>query len=477
MSKKHEQKTFPDEINADEQSITFKLAEHFTNFYQRFSAPFKSKTGSREKPLSHYLKGLIQGDKGKRNMEHMAEKVPDADGQSLQHFITESDWDEREVLDLLALEADKVLGGEEESCLIIDESGFNKKGIKSVGVQRQWNGNRGKVDNCQVAVFLALANKNRAALINTQLYMPQTWIDDRKRCQEAGIPEDKIIFKTKQEQALEMVYHAKHLGISYHWLGCDGFYGEDPSFLRMLDDMGETFMADVHKNQNVYQEDPQPKVPSRKAGRGKTPTRLKAQTLPLRVDELAKHQPPEAWKRVKLRDSTKGVLFADILCRLVWVWDGEEKEAHCWHLVVRREVNSPEELKYSLSNAPAKTPIARLAFMQGQRYWIEHAFREGKQECGLADYQVRKWRGWQHHIVLSMMVMLFMLEERLLNQSQHPLLSCSDIRILLGHFLPRRDVTTKEVMRQMAVRHKKRQSAIDSAYRKQENQCATIFDG
>lgn len=340
----------------------------------------------------------MQGDKGKRNIERMAERVPDADEQSLHHFASESAWSEREVLDLVALEADKALGGGEDSSLVVDESGIAKKGVKSVGVARQWNGNLGKVDNCQVGVFLALASGNRATLIDGQLYLPKEWIDDPARCREAGIPEDKIVFKTKQEQALEMICHAKKLGVRYNWVNLDGFYGKDPSFLRMLDDLGETFMGDVHKDQQVYLEDPKPMVPPRKSGRGKAPSKLKAQSLPLRVDELARHQPPQAWRRVKLRDSSKGVLFADILHRRVWVWDGEEAQAHCWHLVVRREVDSPAEIKYSLSNAQVDTPLSRLAFMQGQRYWVERALQDGKQECGLADYQVRKWRGWHHHM-------------------------------------------------------------------------------
>ncbi|VFN01615.1 MAG: hypothetical protein BECKG1743D_GA0114223_102954, partial [Candidatus Kentron sp. G] len=122
------------------------------------------------------------------------------------------------------------------------------------------------------------------------------------------------------------------------------------------------------------------------------------------------------------------------------------------------------------SNAPDDTPLARLAFMQTQRFWIEQSLRDGKQEAGLADYQLRKWRGWHHHMALTMMVMLFMLEERLLNREQTPLLSCSDVRKLMIHFLPKRDVTTEEVMRQMKARHRKREAGIECSYKNQDNQ-------
>lgn len=410
-------------------------------------------------------------------MEHMAEIVPDTDSQSLQHFISESDWDEREVLNQVAKEADAQLGGKEDSCLIVDESGFAKKGTKSVGVSRQWNGNKGKVDNSQVVVFIALNCGDRATLIDEQLYLPEVWTDDKQRCLDAGIPEDKIIFKQKQEQALEMIYQAKNNGIRYNWVGCDGFYGEDPAFIRMLDFQNEIFMADVHKDQRIYLEDPKPVVPQRKSKRGKAPSRLKAQTQAIRVDEFVQHQPSNAWQKVKIRDSSKGIVWAEILHQQVWLWDGEEEKAHNWHLIIRREINSPKTIKYSLSNADRETSQERLAFMQGQRYWVEDSIKNGKQSCGLSDYQVRKWRGFHHHMALSLMVMLFMLEERQKHEIEKPLLSYSDIRILLSHFLPRRDVTTDEVMRQMDVRHRKRQSSIDSAQRIKENQSVSLLDG
>ncbi len=267
-----------------------------------------------------------------------------------------------------------------------------------------------------------------------------------------------------------MIGHARELGVRFAWVGFDGFYGEDPALLRALQEQGEIFLGDVHKDQRIYLEDPKPVVPARKSKRGKRPTRRKAQRPSIRVDQWAAQQPAEAWQRMKLRDSTKGVLSVEILHRRVWVWDGKEENALCWHLIVRREVDSPSTLKYSLSNAPEDTPAARLAVMQGQRYWVERALQNGKQEVGLSDYQVRGWRAWHHHMALSMLAMLFMLEQRLVHQDTHPLLSCADIRTLLSHFLPRRDTTPEEVIRQMDQRHRKRQAAIEAAYRKQKNQ-------
>lgn len=276
---------------------------------------------------------------------------------------------------------------------------------------------------------------NNVTLADVRLFLPEeSWIKDKERCLETGVPAENIVAKRKQDLALEMVEHARELGLQYKWVSCDGFYGEDPTFLRALDTLPvpEIFMADVHKAQHVYLEDPKPVVPPPKPGkRGKKTTRLKAQTKPIRVDKWASQQPIDAWERMTLRDSTKGELRVDILHKRVWLWDGVDTEAHCWHLVVRRELNAPSKLKYSLSNADKDTPVSRLAFMQGQRYWVEHALKNGKQEVGLGDYQVRGWRGWHHHMVLVMMSMLFMLEEKTLHIASIPLLSYSDIRILL----------------------------------------------
>ena len=144
-----------------------------------------------------------------------------------------------------------------------------------------------------------------------------------------------------------------------------------------------------------------------------------------------------------------------------------------------REIAAPEKIKYSLSNAAPTVGLCTLARRQGQRYWVERALQDGKSEAGLDHYQVRKWQGWHHHMTLVMMAMLFMLEERRLHRHSHPLLSAYDVRLLLSHFLPKRDTSSEEVLRQMAVRHKQRQAAIQGAARRQRNRqlCAFTGDG
>ena len=326
----------------------------------------------------------MQADPNKKNMERMEERVPNADEQQLQHMLSDSPWGHQAVMDQVALEADGLLGGNRNSCLLIDESGFKKSGKFSVGVSRQWCGRLGKVENCQVGVFAALGRDRRVTLVNERLYLPEKWASDRQRCEQAGIPEEFRGFKTKVALALEMVEHQRRIGVRFAWVGADGFYGNDPAFLRGVAAMDETFVVDVHCDQRIFLEDPKPTVKKKKGKRGKKPTKLEANAPAIRVDQWLSEQPDEAWKRVKVRDSSRGELEVDVVHRRVWLWDHEETEAHCWHLIVRREPNAPKEVKYTLSNAPEETPIARLAEMQAQRYWVERALQDGKSECGMA---------------------------------------------------------------------------------------------
>lgn len=441
------------------------MGARFQSFSKRFGEHFLRGTRSVALQAQMYLQGLMQASR--KNMERMEEVVPDSNYQSLQHFISDSAWETRDVLDQVAREADRHLGGSESSCLLIDETAFQKKGESSVGVERQWSGRLGKVENSQVAVFASLAQGAYSTLIDTRLYLPQKWILDPERCRAAGVPESEMVLKSKADLAFEMVVQARQNGVRFRWVGVDGGYGKEPGFLRRLEDHGEVFVADVHKDQQIYLEDPDPRVPEKKTARGQKPTRLQAQSASQRVDAWAAAQPPELWQKVAVRPGTKGEVRVEALHGRVWLWDGREQTARFWHVVVIREVSSPETIKYVLSNAPAETSVERLVQMQRQRFWIERSFEDGKSESGLADYQVRGWRAWHHHMALVMMAMLFMLEEKLCHKQSHPLLSCSDIEVLLAHFLPRRDVTVEEVVRQMEARHKARQKAIESAYRRQ----------
>jgi SRSO17 transposase len=142
----------------------------------------------------------------------------------------------------------------------------------------------------------------------------------------------------------------------------------------------------------------------------------------MRVDQCVQQQPHEAWRRLTIRDTTKGKMRVNILHQRVWLWDGKQNRAKHRHLIVRSEVNG-SKIKYNLSNAPANKALKRLAYMQAQRYWVKRYFQDSKTSCGMSEYQARRWRSWHHHMALVMMAMLFMLEQRLSYKGAHPLLS------------------------------------------------------
>jgi len=393
-------------------------------------------------------------------------EVNEVDHQAMQHMLTAGCVDWQGFGQQIALEANALLGGS-DSVLIFDESGFAKKGEASAGVARQWNGRLGKVDNCQVGVFATLCRGDMAALIDTRLYLPEAWCGDAERCQKVAIPKDARHFRSKSQLALEMLKTALQRGVQFGYVGIDGGYGKEPAFLRGIDAHSCRFVADVHGDQTIYLQDPEPQVPEW-SGRGRKPTSRQSQCISQRVDQWTAAQPAEAWQRLALREGEKGRLAADYLHTPVWVWDGKEEAARCWHLLVRREVGAEAISHYCLSNAPLDTVWQELARVQAQRFFIEHSFREAKSECGLADYQVRRWDAWHHHMALVMLGTLFLVKQKQTGRQQWPLLSFNDLVTALAHLLPRRQLTAEELADIIGKRHDLRRKAKDSHARRSQ---------
>ena len=378
-------------------------------------------------------------------MERMEETVPDADEQSLQHFISNSTWDARAVMNQVAADADALLGGFDDTILVIDDSGIPKKGTRSVGVSRQYCGQTGKVDNCQVGVYASLVHGDKATLIDARLFLPERWTSDEERCEKAGVPVEERSFRTKHEIALEIVQNALDSGVRFAYVAFDGFYGENGELLRILDGAGLRFLADVHKDQRMFADDP---------------VKVRKETaVAVRVDEWVAAQPRQAWRRVTIRQGTKGPVEIELLHRRVWFSKTTETQSYCWHLIVRREVGHPEEIKYTLSNAAPDVPKQQLAYLQGQRYWVERCLQDAKQQAGLGDYQVRGWVGWHHHMAMVLMATLFMLEERIESGEDLPL-TCSDIEWVLKQMLPARGRTEGEILTLLEKRLRKRGVAV-----------------
>lgn len=399
----------------------------------------------------------------------MEESVPDLAYDRVQHFISDSSWDHRLVMDRIAEQASDLIGGSDDSCLLLDETSFLKKGHSSAGVSRQWSGRYGKIDNCQVGVFAVLGCGRHAIPIDAKLYLPGEWAADPIRCQRAKIPVEERVSQTKQLMALEMIKRARAKNVQFNWIAADGLYGCDTKLLQAIDQLGECFVIDVHCNQRIFTKDPQPAIPPSPAnGRPRTVKRSDATSVQL--DELIAAQPEKAWRKVTVRSATKGPLVVEALKIPVWVWPQKHGRETCshWMAIVTRDPDTKKDIKYALTNMPSKTSVRRLAFMQRQRFWIEHAFKEAKSTCGMADYQVRSWVGWHHHIALVMLVQLFMTAERIEAPEDLVDLSANDIRDILVTFLPQKPRSAEELAERIGARIRKRKAAEASCYARAE---------
>ena len=437
------------------------------DFCEDYSSYFKAARHTLITKARCYVSGLLMKAQ-RKNMERMEEYVEDYDYQSLQQFVSDSPWDHEALIERIGKDVDTLVGGN-DSMLIIDESGFAKKGRKSVGVARQWNGRLGKLDNSQVGVFAALSDgKGAGSLVDTRLYLPEEWSEDAKRCEGAKIPEDKRELKTKPQLAWEMIESAQSAGLRFGWVGLDSLYGNCPQLLREISDAGLLFSADVHGDQRLYPEDPEPYLPERRSRVGRTPSRLATRVQSERIDSFFKGSEIASWQKVFVREGAKGRIEVQASARRVWLWDGQEQRARQWWAVC--VINSDTaERKFFLSNAPASTSLAELVRKHAGRYWIERIFQDAKTSVGMADYQARGWIAWHHHMALVMLALLFLLKERRLHAKTLDLLSCQDIVALLDAYLPRTDRTKQAVINSLNQRHAKRRAAIESARRRAAN--------
>ncbi len=415
-----------------------------------------------------YMNGLLQCERGKANMERMEEEKEGLEYHRYQHFISNSPWDDRAVIaqvgqDLSSLLEQKRGDTGQKTGLIIDESGHLKSGTKSVGVARQYSGVAGKVDNCQIGVYASLVNGEHASFVEERLFLPKQWIESEARLNEAKVPLANRQYKTKPELALEMIDSLLALEVNFDWVGGDGLYGHNYELSKGLDERFLLFVLDVHKDQHVYLEQPLIYKPKKQAGRGRTPTKLKTQEVPLRVDKYKKKLEDQDWERIKIRKTAKGWLKAWVHTKTVWIWDGKEEQARKRVLVIRKIEN---DIKYSLSNGLEEQYSKKeFALFQAQRYWVERNFDDAKSELGMSDYQVRKWIAWHHHHAILFMAMLFMLKERIKQSRKFPLMSVRDARIMVTTLIAQTMIATEpEMLRQinlMKKRHIKRKRDID----------------
>ena len=379
------------------------IRKHFSK--NNLGSYFKTKTRSVASISIDYLNGLILLP-SRKNMKKMAVRCCKcSNSQSLSHFLSNSPWSSSNLLKYVRNKATQIIG--KKGVLILDDTGIKKYGNCSVGASRQYLGNQGKKEICQVCVCLAYVKEDKRMLIDERLYLPEKWIADRERCLNAKIPPEEIIFRTKHELGLEMIDNAISEGIPFSFVAMDGFYGGNPELLTKLENRGLTFVADIPSNTQVYLTKPVVGIPEKKGTRGRKPTVPKVlNTMPVKVSSLTSEV--EGWKFVRVRKTERG--YKEVYFKAIRVWrrQNDLPTEHPIWLLINKDVES-NEMKYSFCNATEDTSFDKLAKMQSSRYWIERAFEDAKGNCGMAEYMVRNWNALHHHMALVMLAMLILL--------------------------------------------------------------------
>jgi SRSO17 transposase len=401
------------------------------------------------------------------NIERISEEI-NADYHQMQHFITESNWNGRSIIDQVSQEVSSLLPKRKLTGLIIDESGWVKKGEKSVGVGWQYCGNVGKISNSQVAVFACLSNGDFASMVDARLYLPLDWCNDPVRCNEAGIPSENRVFKTKLELAVDIIKQQIKNGVSFEFIGGDGYYGNDANLASAINRMGYLYMLDIHSDQKIFTQQPDLFLPERKGSKGPFPKKLKATTQDISVTEYMKNLENCDWKKIVVRNTAKGKLTGEYHFVRVFIWNKSLDQVEPRMLIIRRTMSSKNtaEIKYSFTNANLEQYTHEaLAYMQAQRFFVEHCIKESKQILGLDQFQTRKWLAWQHQVALNFLVSSFILKEKLRCFDDLPLLSARDIKEMLV-FKLYKEMTEKQMIERLYNRHLNRQRDINYSYLK-----------
>jgi SRSO17 transposase len=412
-----------------------------------------------------YLQGLLL-NRGRGNCSRFAKRVRNGSGSSMQHFITNSPWNERIVIDRLQRDAAKLIGDSAEGSIHIDETGFPKQGKHSVGTQKQYCGRLGKVENCQVGVVLGYANGSKRILMDGRLYLPEKWAKDNKLRNECKVPKD-VRFKTKAQIGLEMALGARNNGVPFGWIGMDCFYGEQPWLRNELDAEGLIFIADIPQDTRVWLSLPKTGIPERKRKVGRLPVNekvLDGEPKPIEVNKIKDMTDTDKWVRVPVRETERKELKIDIACLRVYPVENRLPGNEVW-LIIRKEVGT-DIIKYQLSNAPASTDVKRLAKMSCSRYWIERAIEDAKGIGALADYEARSWRSWHHHVAMALLAMLAAMIMQLELGKKADLLTLQDIKDILEVILPKRIVRDRDILEIIKAKHKARLSARESHHRR-----------
>ena len=328
-----------------------------------------------------YLRGLL-GEAERKNGWQLAEYAGYAHPRTIQRVLDRSAWDADAVRDDLRAFVLEHLG-DPDGVLVVDETGFLKKGSKSCGVARQYSGTAGRIENCQIGVFLGYASPKGRAGLDRALYLPKEWAEDPERRAAAGVPE-AVAFRTKPRLALEMIERALDAGVPAKWVAADEVYGSDGKLRRALEARDQAYVLAVRSNEK--------------------PTTWPPYAPPGQVaaSEVAAGLEPEAWQRLSCGDGAQGERIYDWACAPL---RPALRDGWVHALLVRRHPTEPGEVSYYLVYAPDGTPLLEIVRAAGCRWAIEDVFKLGKRQAGLDDYEVRSWTGWHRHTTLALLAL------------------------------------------------------------------------
>ena len=364
-----------------EQEEALEWAAGLQALHERIAGRF-GRREPRQRALA-YLRGLL-GSVERKNGWQLAEYAGDATPDGVQRLLATYRWDADGVRDDLR-EYVVEHPGDPEAALVVDETGFLKQGSKSVGVQRQYSGTAGKVENCQIGVSPAYGSRRGRTFLDRELYLPQVWAEDGERRREAGVPEG-VSFHTKGQLARVMIARALAAGVPFGWVAGDTVYGNDRRLRRWLEEQQIPYVLAVKSNEPLW------------ADTEGGPAQVAAR-------RLAQGIPADRWERLSAGEGSKGPRLYDWGRVSIGPWS--EPEPRHW-LLVRRSITDPEDLAYYACFSPAEAALVELARVAGTRWIIEDAFKEAKQEVGLDEYEVRRWTGWYRHITLALLVHAFL---------------------------------------------------------------------
>jgi len=374
-------------------------ADDFAAFHARFAHLFV-RSEPREQAVK-YLRALmapIERKNGWQMAEVMGDQTPDA----TERLLYQADWDADEARDVYVQFVRETFG-DADGIGVVDESGFIKKGTHSVGVKRQYSGTAGKVENCQIGTFLSYASAFGHVFVDRRLYLPEEWSADPARRAQAKVPAD-VVFQTKPQQAIAMLESAWAHGVPMRWVCGDEVYGESTELREAVAGSARWYVLAVRTTEPIWLTRPALEaLPPQMRGRPRTRPRL-AEGAPsaTTVKAAVTAWPERRWQRLTVTEGEKGPLTYDWACQRVVESRDQLPGPDGW-LLARRSISDPTEIAYYVSNAPADTPLLKLAQVASTRYTVEQCIEEGKGETGLDEYEVRYWHSWYRHITLSMM--------------------------------------------------------------------------